>query len=378
MLTLPRRAVVSTTEKVIGGGILLLLLLVGFGIFTKGKSYDPLLYTVDESSLEGTRTPIENKAGTLKEEVTVLESQKDELSGEYDSYDSYDSSEESDSSVSSGDGDSVLEQVDAFAGFSEMGESEYYSPDTLYEKINGRAPAYLGFNFQQLAFRTFSIDDQEGQYVDVFIYQMDTPVNAFGIFSLEREAGAQAVEFVSDGYRSEMGFFYRQANAYVQVIASDFSDAVMDETARFSEILATLIPADDTGVGAAAMLPSENQISGSLSYIQAYAYGLEQLNDVFEARYQIGELEFPFFGMKSDSDTLASAFEGVTAFFTDYGTVLETNEIAGAKVLVAESFGQFSIVFLTSDSIGGVMNADELDVPRLYVETFLKTLSEDL
>ncbi len=375
MLTLPRRAHVSTTEKVIGGGILLLLFFVGFGVITKGKSYDPLLFTVDERSLEGTRTPIENKAGTLKEEVTVIESPNDELSGGYDSYDSYDASGESDSSVNIGD--SVLEQVDAFEGFSDMGDTEYYSPDTLYEKINGRAPAYLGFNFQQLAFRTFTIDNQEGQYLDVFIYQMDTPVNAFGIFSLEREAGAEAVKFVSDGYRSEMGFFYRQGNTYVQVIASDFSDAVMEETARFSEILAAAIPTDDTGVGAAAMLPSENQISGSMSYIQAYAYGLEQLNDVFEARYQIDELEFPFFGMKSDSDTLASAFEGVTAFFTDYGTVLETNEFFGAKLLVAESFGQFSIVFLTADAIGGVMNADELDAPKLYVETYLKTLSGD-
>jgi hypothetical protein len=98
-----------------------------------------------------------------------------------------------------------------------MGVAEHYNPNTLYEKINGRAPAYLEFNFQELTARSFSISGLPGQYIDVFVFWMDSPLNAFGIFSLEREPSAPPLEFAVDGYRSEMGYFFRVGRAYVQI-----------------------------------------------------------------------------------------------------------------------------------------------------------------
>lgn len=370
---------VSATEQLIGGGVLLLLIAVGLLVFKKGQLYDPSLYTVDEASLESTRTPVENKAGTLREEVSeslLVSGDTDESFEE--SYDGYDNDVSMGSgtslSLSASSGHESLVSLQPYEGYSAMGELEVYSADTLYEKINGRAPAYIGFNFQELTFRTVLIEGQSGQYLDVFVYQMDTPVNAFGIFSMEREAGAESVDFVADGYRSDMGFFFRQGNTYVQVIASDVSEAVMAAAERFSSELASNIPEDDAGVGAAAMLPLDYQVPGSVSYIQEYAYGLEQLNDVFEARYGVDGVEFSFFGMASDSAHLKEAFGGVVSYFTDYGEVLERYEVNGFPVIVGDIFGQFSVVFLTEEAIGGVMNADSLEVPKAFVEQTLKEM----
>ena len=382
MISAPRRVYVSATEKWIGGGVLLLLVTVALLILWKGSLYDPSLYTVDEASLESTRTPVENKAGTLREEVsenTGVARDEDAALGEsYDGYDDYDATGSVSSTTAiSQAGHQALSSMEPYAGYSAMGELEVYSADTLYEKINGRAPAYIGFNFQELTFRTVTIDGQSGQYLDVFVYQMDTPVNAFGIFSMEREAGAKSVDFVSDGYRSDMGFFFRQGNTYVQVIASDVSDVVMNAAEQFSKELASNIPLDDAGVGAAAMLPLENQVPGSVSYIQEYAYGLEQLNDVFEARYEVDGVEFPFFGMAAEGDQLREAFEAVVSYFTDYGELLEHYEVNGYTVIVGDIFGQLSVVFLTDEAIGGVMNADSLEVPQSFVERTLEQLEKE-
>ena len=375
MISTPRRVHVSTTEKLIGGGILLLLVAVGLLIHHKGQRYDPSIFTVDEASLETTRNPIDNKAGTLRDASPQTETVSLPAEAGYDEYDSYGDganvSEAAGGRMGGSSGHAAIADSGLYAGFAEMGELEVYSPDTLYEKINGRAPAYLGFNFQELSFRTYGIESLAGQYLDVFIYEMDTPVNAFGIFSLEREAGAPSVDFVTDGYRSDMGFFFRQGNTYVQVIASDLAADVMDAAAQFSHELAGSIPVDDSGVGAVSMLPAEFQISGSTSYIQEYAYGLEQLNDVFEARYEVDGLEFPFFGMASDTESLESAFESVKAYFSDYGQIIESFEVNGYPVVVGEIFGQYSVVFLSDQAIGGVMNADALEVPKAFV---VKTL----
>ncbi len=372
MMSLPRRTHVSTTEKVIGGLILLLLVLVASGVFLKGRHYDPSIYVVDESTLASTHAPVENKASTLRESTDAENgSTQGTVSGghEFEDYESHGST--TPVIATSSNASSVLDGKSAFAGLEPMGEMEHYTADTLYVKINGRAPAYLGFNFQELICRTFRIVSEPGQYLDVFIYYMDTPINAFGIFSLEREVGAKAVDFVGQGYQSEMGFFLQQGNAYVQVIASDVKASVIAAADRLSRELAALIPVDDTGIGAAAMLPSQHQIPGSLSYLQEYAYGIEQLRDVFEARYAVDDTEFTFFGMKAQRSAVEAAFAGVRAYFSDYGTLLEEFEINSASVIIGECFEQYSVVFLQNDAIGGVMNADSLETPKQFVQTLL-------
>ena len=106
-------------------------------------------------------------------------------------------------------------------GLKPMGDTEFYNADNLFEKIDGRAPAYLNFNVQGLRCRSFSVTGTAGSFVDVYEYRFDTPVNAFGMFSLERDPKGGPLAFAPDGYVSGMGFFFRQGPRYVQVMASD-------------------------------------------------------------------------------------------------------------------------------------------------------------
>ena len=80
-----------------------------------------------------------------------------------------------------------------------MSPTETYVPDTLYEKINGRAPAYMEYNFQELISRSYVIDSIPGEFLDVYLFRMDSPLNAFGIFSAERDDTGTQLAFVSDG-----------------------------------------------------------------------------------------------------------------------------------------------------------------------------------
>ena len=125
------RTKIGPTEKVIGGVILLLLVGIGFGIARKGHNYDQTRYTGDIEAMEFTRNAVEGKAATLRNESDLRASE----------------------SLVSGDGRadrSFQEILPLGDGLLPMGETEVYSVDTLYEKINGRAPAYFEYNFQEL------------------------------------------------------------------------------------------------------------------------------------------------------------------------------------------------------------------------------------
>ena len=54
---------------------------------------------------------------------------------------------------------------------------ERFDPDTLYQKINGRADLYLDAGFVSLHAQRFATGKSDGQWVELLVYDMATPDN---------------------------------------------------------------------------------------------------------------------------------------------------------------------------------------------------------
>ena len=78
-------------------------------------------------------------------------------------------------------------------------DPQIYNPDTLFEYIDGAAEAYLGYDFQQLLVSNYDKEGTESS-VTIEIYDMGSPLNAFGIFSSERYPEIPEVPFGLAGY----------------------------------------------------------------------------------------------------------------------------------------------------------------------------------
>ncbi|MEX0322073.1 MAG: DUF6599 family protein [Puniceicoccaceae bacterium] len=345
------REEIPSFEQFLGGLILLLIVVIGIGIYVKGKIYDPHTYALDPAALESTRSEVLGKAATV-----VAEGTSERIGGV----------------VAAAAGAAPVKVLPPMAdGFNPMGDTEHYVPDTLFEKINGRAPAYLAFNFQELTTRSFTLDSAAGQFVDVFIFSMDTPKNAFGIFSMERDGSGATVDFVTDGYRSEMGFFYRQGNAYVQVLASDSSAAVMTPAEAFAKALAASLPVDDSGLGA-SLLPTKYQVANSLNFIQSNAYGLSLMKDVYEAKYNVGGTVLTYFAMDAGSEAdAAAAWEEIKGYHTKYADVQQTGDVGGGPFIVSDNFGDWNVLFMNGTILGGVVDSSDRALSYEFVEAQL-------
>lgn len=348
------RTKIGPTEKAIGGTILLLLVGLGFGIARKGHNYDQARYTGDIGAMEFTREAVEGKAATLRNESDLRASE----------------------SLVSGDGRadrSSQEILPLGDGLLPMGETEVYSVDTLYEKINGRAPAYLEYNFQELTSRSFSLENDEAEFLDIYLFKMDSPLNAFGIFSAERDASSPPLEFVADGYNSGNGYFMRLGNIYAQVLASSFDPAIMQSAEVFAQQLARELPGDDSGMDGRTLLPSDNQVAGSLTYINDNAYGQAVLNGVFEARYRIDGEELTCFAQNNaDPETARTNWEVLLDFYEKYGSLEDTFEAGGAEVFAAEVFGQWNVVYTRDNAVVGVVNAAGMEAAVAFVTAMLE------
>ncbi len=65
------------------------------------------------------------------------------------------------------------------------------------------------------------------------------------------------------------------------------------------------------------------------------------------------------------------AYETLRDFYSEYGTIREDGERAGARFFVAESFGQVSVIHTDGKTLAGVMNADDAEAARGFVEYVL-------
>jgi hypothetical protein len=348
------RTRVPPAERVVSVAVVCLLAAIAVAIFIEGKHYDPNLFSV---SVEALKTTTAGKSsGPLASSDTGEEAGTSAETG----------------ATSSSAAPAKGEPLDLkLAGLEPMGATEFYGPDNLFEKIDGRAPAYIGFNFQELRCRFFAVVGSKGSFVDVFEYFFDTPINAFGMFALERDPKGGPLDFAPDGYSGDMGYYFRQGRCYVQVIASDKSAAALAKAIARNR--AQVLPADDAGLDARRRLPAAGLIPESVSFVLENAQGQAFLKNVFQATYNFEGRKLPFFLMVTTPPEAAAAWKAYQDFCDRIGGKVAILPGAnGGRVFRAETFGTWKVIYQRDGEIGGVFDAEDGQKAQQFVEEYLQ------
>ncbi|HTY88433.1 MAG TPA: DUF6599 family protein [Candidatus Acidoferrum sp.] len=364
-----RRTKVSVGERTASVAIVVLLGAIGVAIFIKGRHYDPGRFMLRTSALQSTVAEVKGKAGTAA--GADVESGGSRPSGARPTAgeDEGEPAEGHAGAAPAGKGEPLDLKLD---GLKPMADTEFYNADNLFEKIDGRAPAYLTFNFQQLRCRSFTVAGAPGSFVDVYEYRFDTPVNAFGMFALERDPKGSPLAFAPDGYASGMGFFFRQGNCYVQVLASDPNDKTLELAKAIAENRANHLPADDTGLAARRRLPAAGLDPASVQFVQENAQGQSFLKNVFQASYDFAGQKVPFFLMVTSPADAADAWKAYLAFAGQFGgQVTPLPDMSGAKVFAAQNFGTWKVIYQRAGELGGVYDVADLETARQFTEKYL-------
>jgi hypothetical protein len=348
------RANVPAVERIGSAAVLVLLAAIAGAVAIKGRHYDPDRFSLDPAFLAATRSDPGLPAvapgpgaGSFPAEETA--------------------------GIAGGEEDALTLPLDSVAP---LGPTEHYTPDTLYEKINGQAEGYLSFDFRRLRCRTFGLPGGAGAYIDVYEYDMGEPINAYGIFALERDPAAPAIDYAAEGYRAEMGVFLRQGRCYVQVLASDPEPATMSAADAAARAMAAAVPVDDHGLEGLKNLPAGGDPS-SLIYIRQDAFGIPGLVDVFQAAYDVDGVNLTFFvSAQPDAATAAAVYNEYLKFARQFGNVSELAPTGDHRVFANESFGQWNVIYQRGSEIGGAVNtADRATAERMVREYLEGTLA---
>lgn len=269
---------------------------------------------------------------------------------------------------------SVLAQAGP-EGYEPMTAMEVYGPDSLYEKINGKAPLYLDSGFEQLRTQRFVNSEDADSWFELYVYDMGAGDNAFSVYSTQKRLGVRDLDTARYSYETEDAVFAAAGPYYIELIGTGESGPLMEEK---RETLANLVSQLNIGseeTGQKEIFPAEGQIAGTVSLSVSSTFGYEEFVNVYTAQYE-GEAEpvTLFYTQREDFETARQLGQGYIEFLLENGADRVDTDIDFGEVL--DFYGMIEVVFIKGNTVGGVHAAGDVEEAIALAEKLYENVRE--
>jgi hypothetical protein len=158
---------------------------------------------------------------------------------------------------------------------------ETFTRETLFEHINGQADLFIQYGFEKSVFAVYRNANSSDDKIDVDIYDMGNPLQAFGVFSRFRQeesaAGIGLDSYLGDQY----ALFYK--GKYFVVLQATSSDASLLK--RLAQEIESRISDNSAPPKELAYFPKKGLKPGSIEYFPDGLLGHQFLKKGFKASY---------------------------------------------------------------------------------------------
>ena len=233
----------------------------------------------------------------------------------------------------------------------------FYSPEGLYQHIDGGADIYLLYGFKNLLHQDFKSGAAE---LTVDIYEMDKTEDAFGIYAAERSPGYKLVSIGAEGYRDKGVLNFLQDHYYVKLSGSDANaDGLLDQFAR---LLSGRIGGTRTLPALLEKLPREHQVPHSEQYMRKDPLGHAFLAPAYVVAYALGKQESKLVvSVANNAQDAKSRSEQLAKHFKESGECTSAPELGEGGMrarnsyegrLIARTQGRYVIALLNPPENG--------------------------
>jgi hypothetical protein len=183
-------------------------------------------------------------------------------------------------------------------------EPRSFFPESLFEYIDGAAESYLSYDFRELLVMDLEKKGTEAT-LTLEIYDMGTPLNAFGIFGAERYPENEAVPVGDLGYLEGEALNFLAGRFYVKLLAFGLGEGTAASLRDVGVKVAAGVKPTGGLPALVAAFPKEALVARSEKYIKQNFMGYEFLRHGFAATYKAGDKEFEGFFVEAGSEPAA-------------------------------------------------------------------------
>jgi hypothetical protein len=245
------------------------------------------------------------------------------------------------------------------AGQVPMTPMEAFDAATLSDKIDGKAELYLSAGFRRLHSQRLKSESAGDAWMEVFVYDMQTPQNAFSVFSAQRREDAQTLDLGQYGYQTANALFFVHGPYYVEVVASDRTEAILQPMRTFAETFIATQSVQAQAIEEKALFPKTGLIEDSIALVSADAFGFERFDQIFTAAYQLEDIQLMAYLSRRKSPGEAQELAGVYAdFLLAFGGSAAESDLAIPSAKIIYILDTYEIVFSLGSYLVGVREAN--------------------
>lgn len=168
-------------------------------------------------------------------------------------------------------------------GIDRSSPSRTFVGQDLYEYINGGAELYHLYGFVEVA----TADYKKGTTEMVAdIYRFDSPVNAYGLYSMLRPDGADLFMMGVEGFIAPSKIEFVKGNLLVRVIGYDDSDETSLALVNLADQMGRQLPGTTELPAAFEVFPRDNIVNGTAKYFAEAFLGQSFLRTVYSRDFQ--------------------------------------------------------------------------------------------
>jgi hypothetical protein len=172
-------------------------------------------------------------------------------------------------------------------GFTPLAPSESFGPDNLSDKIDGKAELYLSAGFKEMACRSFGLGAASEAHVEVFLYDMGSPQNAYAVFSGQRRPGSPRIPLTANAYATANALFFSQGRFYVEIVADRASEAFQSSLKAYAKAVLAKLPTGGETKDAKSLFPQGGLAPDTVRLCATDTFCLEGLNNVLTGEYNL-------------------------------------------------------------------------------------------
>ncbi len=264
-------------------------------------------------------------------------------------------------------------------GFSELSPPEKFDPNTLSDKIDGKAELYLPAGFQALQTQRFKKEGVADVWYEFFAYDMGSVLNAFSVFSAQRRDDARPEAIARFSYSSDNALFWVHGPYYAEIVASDTTPDTREHLLALAKAFNDRHPVSEKNIEEIGLFPQTGLIPDSIAYISNNAFGFEALDKIFTAKYRLsedGDEIFAFLSRRESADEAKEKAAAFVQFMTTFGGEDVSAKLAMPGAKMVDFLDAFDAVATEGHFLAGVHEAPDAASASNLLKTILEGLRQ--
>jgi hypothetical protein len=189
----------------------------------------------------------------------------------------------------------LVQAGDQFGSFKKVAAPAHYSPDTLFDYIDGGAEVFLAYGFVELLVAELVEDGNPASRATLEIYNMGTLENAFGVFKAEQGGDPYTLPGGSEGRLGQGMLQFYKDKWYVKTFLPPASKYYPAVTQQIGTTLEARIKGTFSRPTFFKLLPVQDRVADSESYTSKDFLGQPYFARIASAQFSRGGKTYKIF-----------------------------------------------------------------------------------